>query len=138
MSAPPLSSPCDRPVNSAERYIMVLILSFVYGKNNLLTAPYVQLVNCPLHFVISFSFLSEIIVSFGILSYTKSPMTSVAAFSARRSAISFPCIPPCAFTQLQSTVLSWSSSFFISSLHSLSLCSVCFNYAVCQVSLWCL
>jgi hypothetical protein len=43
-------------------------------------------------------------------------MSSVSAFLARRSAISFPCIPTCAFTQLKNIVHFWSSSFFISFL----------------------
>ena len=86
-----------RPVtiNSAEIGIMVFILSFMYGKNNLLTAPFVELVHCSCYFVISFSFPSVIIVSLGILSNTNTLMSSVAAFLARRSAISFPCIPTC-------------------------------------------
>jgi len=53
-------------INSAEIGIMVFILSFMYGKNNLLTAPFLELVHCSCHFVISFSFRSVNIVSLGI------------------------------------------------------------------------
>ena len=93
--------PVTIAVNSAEIGIMVFILCFMFGKNNLRTAPFVGLVHCSCHFVNPFSFSSVIIVSLGILSYTISPMSSVAAFLARRSAILFPCIPTCAFTQLK-------------------------------------
>ena len=85
--------PVTIAVYSAEIGIMVFILSFMYGKNNLLTAPFVQLVHCSCHFVISFSFPSIIIVCLGILLYSNSPMSSVATFLARQSAVSFPCIP---------------------------------------------
>src|SRR5215469_17414036 len=105
---------CYHSLNSAEIGILVLILSFMCGKNNLLIAPFVQLVHCSCHFVIMFSFPSVIMVSLGVLSYTMSPLSSVAAFLARRSANSFPCIPTCAFTQLKNTVHCRSSSFFIS------------------------
>ena len=74
--------PVTKAVHSTEMGIMVFILSFMYGKNNLLTAPFVELVHCSCHFVTSFSFPSVIIVSLGILSYTISPMLSVAAFLA--------------------------------------------------------
>ena len=48
--------------------IMVFFLSFMYGKNNLLTASFVDLVYCSCHFVILFSFHSVNIVSVVILS----------------------------------------------------------------------
>ena len=76
--------PITIATNSAEIGIMVFILSFMYGKNNL--------GQCSCHFDISFSFPSVIIVSLGILSHTNSHMPSAAALLARRSAISFPCI----------------------------------------------
>ena len=57
-------------INSAEIGIMVFIISFMFGKNNLLTAPLVELVHCSCHFLNPFSFPSVIIVSLGILSYT--------------------------------------------------------------------
>ena len=87
--------PVTIAVHSAEIGIMVSILSFMYGKDNLLTVPFVELVHCSCHFVISFSFPSVIIASLGILSYTNSPVSSIAAFLARRSAILFPRIPTC-------------------------------------------
>ena len=71
-------------VNSAEIGNLVLILSFMYGKNNLFIAPFVELVHCSCHFVNPFYFPSVIIVSLGILSYTISPMSSADAFLARR------------------------------------------------------
>ena len=108
--------PITIAINSAEMGIMVFILSFMYGKSNLLTVPFVELVHCSCHFVILFSFPSVIIVTIGILSYTNSPMSSVDTFLARRSAISFLSIPMCAFTQLKNTVHYWSSSLFISFL----------------------
>jgi len=108
--------PVTIAVNSAEIGIMVFILSFIYGKNNLLTAPFVEPVHCSCHFVKPFSFPSVIIVYLGILSYTISPMSSVAAFLARCSAISLPCIPTCAFNQLKNTVHRRSCSLFISFL----------------------
>jgi hypothetical protein len=60
------------------------------GKNNLLTAPFVELVHCSCHFVNPISFPSVMIVSLGSLSYTISPVSSVAASLARWSAVSFP------------------------------------------------
>ena len=77
---------------------MVFILSLIDGKNNLLIAPFVELVHCSCHFVIPISFTSVMIVSLGSvmivslgsLSYTISPVSSVAASLARRSAVSFP------------------------------------------------
>jgi len=89
--------PVTIAVNSAEIGIMLFILSFMYGKNNLLTSPFVELVHCSCHFVNPFSFPSVIIVSLGILSYIISPMFPVAAFLTRQSTISFPCILTCAF-----------------------------------------
>ena len=77
--------PVTIAINSAEIGIMVFILSFMYGENNLLTAPFVKLVHCSCHYVHSFSFPSVIIVSLGILSYTNSLMSSVAAFLARHT-----------------------------------------------------
>ena len=108
--------PVTIAVNSAEIGTMVFILSFMYGKNNLLTARFVELVHCSCHFVISFSFPSVIIVCHGILAYTNSPMSSVATFLAKWSAISFLCILMCAFTQLKNTVHCWPSILFISFL----------------------
>ena len=105
--------PVTIAVHSAQIGIMVFILSFMYGKNNLLTAPFVELVHCSCYFVISFSFPSLIIVSLGTLSYTDSPVSSVATFLARRSAISIPCIPTCAFNQFKITFQYWPSTCFI-------------------------
>ena len=93
--------PATIAVNSAEIGIMVFIHSFKCGKSNLLIAPFLELVHCSCQFVITFSSPSVIIVSLCILSYTVSPLSSVAAFLARRSAYSFPCIRTCAFTQLK-------------------------------------
>jgi len=84
--------PVTIAVNSVDIGSMVFILSFIDGKNNLLTAPFVELVHCSCHFVNPISFPSVIIVSLGILSYTISPVSSVAASFARWSAISFPWI----------------------------------------------
>ena len=67
-------------VNSDEIGILVFILSSIFGRNNLLTAPLVELAHCSCHFVNPFSFPSVIIVSLGILSYIISSMSSVAAF----------------------------------------------------------
>ena len=124
-------------VNSAKKDILVFILSFIFGKNNLLTAPLVELAHCSCHFANPFSFPSVIIVSLGILSYIISPMPSVATFLARRSAISFPFITTCAFTQLKHAVHCRFSSLFIS-FRILSVCSVCSYSAICPVSLCCL
>ena len=93
--------PVTIAVNSSDTGSMVFILSFMGGKNNLLTAPFVELVHCSGHFVYPISFPSVIIVSLGILSYTISPVPSVAASFARRSAISFPWILVWAFTQVK-------------------------------------
>ena len=125
-------------VNSAKEDILVFILSFIFGKNNLLTAPLVELAHCSCHFANPFSFPSVIIVSLSILSYIISPMSSVAAFLARWSAISFPFIPTCAFTQLKYTVHRRSSNLFNFSLYSLLVCSVCSYSAMRPVSLCCL
>jgi len=108
--------PVTIAVNSAEMGSLVFILSFMCGKNNLLTAPLLELVHCLCHFVSSSSFPSVIIVSLGILLYTISSVSSVAASLARQSAISFPCVPACAFTQLKITVHCRSSSRFNSFL----------------------
>ena len=58
--------PVTKAINSAEIGIMVFVLSFMYGKNNLLTAPFEELVHCSCHFVISVFFPSVIIVSLGL------------------------------------------------------------------------
>ena len=116
----------------------VFLLSFIYGKFFFLNTPFVEPVHWSCHFVNNISFSSVVIVSLGFLSYTISPVPSVAASFARRSAVSFPWIPVWAFTHLKNTVHSNSSSLFISFVCSILSWSVCFYSSVCPVSSYCL
>jgi len=100
-------------VNSAVICVMVFNLSFNYWKMNLLTVPFVEVAHCTFNFVISFSLPSIFIAPYNILPYTNSAMSSAAAFLVRRSAVSFPCIPTRAFTQLNNTVHFYSSRLSI-------------------------
>jgi hypothetical protein len=79
--------PVTIAVNSSDIGVMVFILSLIDWKNNLLTAPFVGLVHCSCYLVNPISFPSVMIVSLGSLSYTISPVSSVAASLARRSAV---------------------------------------------------
>jgi len=115
---------------------MIFKLSFMYWKMNLLTVPFVQPVHCTFHYVISFSLPSLFIAPYNILPYSNSALSSAATFFVRRSAVSFPCIPTSAFTQLNNTVNFYSSASLLPSLHSLLSCSVYFYSAVFSVSLW--
>jgi len=57
--------PVTIAVNSSDIGSMVFILSLIDGKNNLLTAPFAELVHCSCHFVNPISFPSVMIVSLG-------------------------------------------------------------------------
>jgi hypothetical protein len=59
----------------------------MYGKNNLLTASFVQLVHCSCHLVFLFSISSVITVFLHILSYAVYPFSCIAAFLARWPAV---------------------------------------------------
>jgi hypothetical protein len=77
---------------------MVFSLSFMYGKMNLLTVPFVEPAHCTFNFVISFSLPSMFIAPYNILPYTNSAMSSAAAFLVRRYEFLFPFIPTRALT----------------------------------------
>ena len=59
--------PVTIAVNSRDTSSIVFILSFIYGKNNLLNTPFVEPVHWSCHFVNNISFPSVVIVSLGFL-----------------------------------------------------------------------